>query len=151
MPESEAAAEPNLVDPSEFMRLLGLRFDQLGPTRLTAHFDCGPAHHQPWGRVHGGVYASVIETAATTGAYLAVRGRGQLAVGITNTSHFLRAETEGRMNVLATAVHQGRSSQLWEVAITRARDGKPVARGSVRLHNLDARTGDGEAVAAVTR
>src|ERR687888_428873 len=114
--------EPNLRDPSEFMRILGLEFDELGPVRVVGHFDCGPAHHQPWGVVHGGVYASVVETAATTGAYLAVRDGGQIAVGITNTTHFLRPEREGRLEVVATAVHQGRSTQLWEVQITRAGD-----------------------------
>lgn len=130
--------EPNLLDPSEFMRLLGLEFDELGPIRVVGHFECGPALHQPWGAVHGGVYASVVETAATTGAYLAVRERGQIAVGITNTTHFLRPEREGRLDVIATAVHQGRSTQLWEVEIVRAGDGRPVARGSVRLQNVDA-------------
>jgi 1,4-dihydroxy-2-naphthoyl-CoA hydrolase len=149
MPAADiSAAAPNLVDPSEFMRLLGLRFDELGPTRLTGQFECGPAQHHPWGFVHGGVYASVIETAATTGAYLAVRDRGQLAVGSTNTTHFLRPETEGTLNVLATAAHQGRSSQLWEVEIMRARDGKPVARGSVHLHNVDTSTDHRQPVAA---
>src|SRR5207249_4323167 len=126
-------SEPNLLDPSDFMRVLGLEFDDLGPTRVVGHFDCGPAHHQPWGVVHGGVCTSVVETAATTGAYLAVSDRGQVAVGITNTTHFLRPEREGRLDLVATAVHQGRSTQLWDVEITRAGDGRPVARGSVRL------------------
>jgi acyl-coenzyme A thioesterase PaaI-like protein len=30
-------------------------------------------HHQPWGIVHGGLYATVIETFATTGAFEAVK------------------------------------------------------------------------------
>jgi len=136
-PPPERPREPNLLDPSEFMRLVGLQFDELGPTRVSGHIECGPAHHQPWGAVHGGVYATVIETAATTGAYLAVRDRGQTAVGVTNTSHFLRAHERGRLRVLATALHQGRSGQLWEVEITRPSDGRRVAVGSVRLQNLD--------------
>ena len=70
-------------------------------------------------------------------AFLAVRERGQIAVGITNTTHFLRPEREGRLQVIATAVHQGRSTQLWEVEIVRADDGRAVARGSVRLQNVD--------------
>ena len=77
------------------MRLLGLRFDELTRERVTGWLDTGAAHHQPWGLVHGGVYAAVVETAATTGAYLCVRERGQLAVGVSNTTDFLRPHREG--------------------------------------------------------
>lgn len=108
--------------------------------QVSGHFCADPALHQPWGRVHGGVYASVIETAATTGTYLAVRDRGQLAVGVTNTSHFLRPYIEGRLIVEARALHQGRASQVWDVLVLRATDRVAVASGSVRLHNVDRRS-----------
>ena len=63
--------------------------------------------------------------------------RGQVAVGLTNTTHFLRSLTEGRVDVNATALHQGRSQQLWKVDVTDER-GRAIAHGEVRLQNLDA-------------
>jgi len=39
--------------------------------------------------------------------------------------------------VVAEPIHQGATQQLWEVNITRAEDGKLVARGQVRLQNVD--------------
>ena len=42
--------------------------------------------------------------------------------------------------VLATAVHQGRTQQLWEVEMRRPSDGKLVARGQVRLQNVEAQS-----------
>ena len=40
------------------------------------------------------------------------------------------------MRVTAEAVHQGQTQQLWQVTVTRS-DGKMVARGQVRLQNVD--------------
>ena len=125
---------------SAFMRLLGVHFDQLGAERVTGWFEVGADHHQPWGLVHGGVVTAVIETVATAGAYQAVKDRGQLAVGVTNVTDFLRPQRVGRLEVVAEPIQQGRTQQLWQVVITRAQDGKAVARGQVRLQNIEAPT-----------
>lgn len=133
------APAQELLGSSEFLRLLGCQFDEVGPTRMTGWFDTGSQHHQPFGILHGGVLASVVETFASVGAWLAVRDSGRSAVGVSNTTEFLRATTAGRLDVVATAVHQGRTQQLWDVVISRAADGKDVARGRVRLQNVEAR------------
>jgi hypothetical protein len=44
------------------------------------------------------------------------------------------------VEVVAEPIQQGRTQQLWQVVITRAQDGKAVARGQVRLQNIDAST-----------
>jgi acyl-coenzyme A thioesterase PaaI-like protein len=44
--------------------------------------------------------------------------------------------TTGRMEVVAEPIQQGRTLQLWQVVLTRADDGKLVARGQVRLQNV---------------
>jgi 1,4-dihydroxy-2-naphthoyl-CoA hydrolase len=124
---------------SEFLRLLGIHYDEMGPTRVTGWFEVGPQHHQPFGLLHGGVLASVVETFASVGAWLAVRDNGRSAVGVANATDFLRSTREGRLDVVATASYQGTTQQLWDVIITRAVDGKAVARGRVRLQNLDGR------------
>jgi acyl-coenzyme A thioesterase PaaI-like protein len=40
--------------------------------------------------------------------------------------------------VLAVPIQQGRTQQLWQVEIRRPDDDKLVARGQVRLQNIDA-------------
>lgn len=102
---------------------------------MTGHIDAGPGHHTPWGMVHGGVYASAVESACSIGASTAVAEAGQFAVGLSNTTDFLRAHREGRLDVRAVPVHQGRTGQLWQCDITRE-DGKLVAQGRVRLQNV---------------
>jgi 1,4-dihydroxy-2-naphthoyl-CoA hydrolase len=134
---NESRADVNLEGESAFMRLLGLRFEEIGPERVVASFETGADHHQPWGLVHGGVFTAVIETVATTGAYSAVKDRGQLAVGVNNVTDFMRPHQQGRLDVVAEPLQQGKAQQLWQAVITRE-DGKTVARGQVRLQNIAA-------------
>jgi uncharacterized protein (TIGR00369 family) len=134
---TESRADVNLEGESAFMRILGLSFEEVGPERVTASFETGPDHHQPWGLVHGGVFTAVIETVATTGAYQAVEDRGQLAVGVNNVTDFMRPHQQGRLDVVAEPLQQTKTQQLWQAVITRE-DGKTVARGQVRLQNIAA-------------
>jgi uncharacterized protein (TIGR00369 family) len=128
----------DLTTPSELMALLDIRFDEVEPARVSGSVAADERHHQPWGLVHGGLYTTAIETFATTGAYEAVKDRGQQAVGVNNITDFVRPHQNGRLHVLANAIQQGRNQQLWQVEIRRPEDGKLVARGQVRLQNIDA-------------
>jgi uncharacterized protein (TIGR00369 family) len=105
-------------------------------TRVTGTAELGPDQHTPWGVVHGGVYCAVVESAASIGASAAVADRGQFAVGVNNSTDFLRPMTAGRVDVVAEPIQQGRTLQLWLVTLTRPEDGKVVARGQVRLQNV---------------
>jgi 1,4-dihydroxy-2-naphthoyl-CoA hydrolase len=126
----------DLSAPSEFMRLLDIEFEERGPTRVAGSIAADERHHQPWGLIHGGLYTTAIESFATTGAFEAVKDQGMQAVGVSNTTDFVRPHRDGRLSVLATPIHQGRTQQLWQVEIRRPEDGKLVARGQVRLQNI---------------
>ena len=128
---------PDLTQPSDLMRLLEIEFEQITPTRVSGSVAADERHHQPWGLVHGGLYTAVIETFATTGAYEAVKDRGQLAVGVANATDFIRPHRTGRLDVLALAIQQGRTQQLWQVEMRRGEDDKLIARGQVRLQNIE--------------
>ena len=132
------AAIADAVDPARaapFVAAAGLRVDEASGTELTGHIDAGPDHHTPWGVVHGGLYATAVESAASIGASLAVQGQGMFAVGLSNHTDFVRAHRQGRLHVHAWAIHQGRTGQLWQCDLTRP-DGKLVAQGRVRLQNV---------------
>jgi 1,4-dihydroxy-2-naphthoyl-CoA hydrolase len=130
----------NDIDPkvssSAFVRVAGLDFEEIDGKGVRGWIELDEQHHTPWGVVHGGVYATAVESAASVGASAAVKERGQFAVGVSNSTEFLRPMTEGRVDVIAEPVMQGRSQQLWQVIITRSEDGKEVARGQLRLQNV---------------
>jgi len=124
------------VPSSEFVRIAGLDFEEIGGSKVRGSIELGEQHHTPWGVVHGGVYATAVESAASVGASAAVEERGEFAVGVSNSTDFLRPVKEGRVEVVAEPLMQGRIQQLWQVIITRSEDGKEVARGQVRLQNV---------------
>jgi 1,4-dihydroxy-2-naphthoyl-CoA hydrolase len=121
---------------SRFTAASGFVPTEMSGTRVTGVLELGPDQHTPWGVVHGGVYCTAIESAASIGASAAVAERGQFSVGVNNSTDFLRPMTSGRLDVLAEPIQQGRTLQLWLVTLTRADDGKVVARGQVRLQNV---------------
>ena len=123
---------------SELLDLLDAQFDELSAERVRGSIAADERHHQPWGIVHGGLYTAAIETFATLGAFETVKDRGQQAVGVANATDFLRPHQSGRLDVLAVPIQQGRTQQLWQVEISRPEDGKLVARGQVRLQNVEA-------------
>jgi 1,4-dihydroxy-2-naphthoyl-CoA hydrolase len=132
---------PDLPDVSletapAFLRGAGLRVDEATGTRVTGTIATGPDHHTPWGVVHGGVYTTAVESACSIGASLAVVGRDEYAVCISNQTDFLRPHVAGDLRVTATPIHQGRTQQLWLCEIVRDDDGKAVARGQLRLQNV---------------
>jgi uncharacterized protein (TIGR00369 family) len=131
-----SATSSSLEEPGDFVRTAGLLVDEVGPDRVRGHIDLDDRHHTPWGIIHGGVYATAVESAASIGASAAVADRGMVAVGLTNTTQFLRSLTSGRVEVEAIALNQGNSQQLWKVDITDAK-GRLVAHGELRLQNLD--------------
>lgn len=125
------------TEPGGFDRFLGLVLTEVSPVRVAGALEVEERHHQPYGITHGGVLCSVVESLASMGAALWAMERGMPgAVGVSNTTDFLRSHRSGRLEALAVPIHQGRTQQLWQVDVRRASDGKPVARGQVRLHNL---------------
>lgn len=125
-----------LTSASVFVAASGLVVDDVTDTTVRGHADLGEDQHTPWGVVHGGVYATIVESAASIGASHAVADRGEFAVGVHNATDFFRPSTGCRATVEAEALHQGRTQQLWQVVITDAGTGKVLARGQLRVQNV---------------
>ena len=119
---------------------LGIRVEELTPTRVVAYVDIDERHQQGYGIVHGGVWASVVESVGSHGAAMAAHAiTGQMAVvGIANSTDFLRPHRSGRVRATGTPIQTGRTQQIWLVEIEREDDGKIVARGQLRVQNLPA-------------
>ena len=115
-----------------FNRAMGLRFVKALPDEFVAELDITEAHRQPYGLVHGGVYAGMIETLCSTGAALRVFAEGKTTVGLENTTAFLRAVRSGTLRGTARSVTTGRRSHVWEAWIRDDAE-RLVATGRVRL------------------
>ena len=126
---------------------MGLRFVEATEDQFVAELEIDERHRQPYGLVHGGVYAGMIETLCSTGAALSVWNEGKSTVGLENTTAFLRAVRSGTLRGTARPLSRGRRSHVWEADIKDGR-GRLVASGRVRLMVLDpGAEADGETVA----
>jgi uncharacterized protein (TIGR00369 family) len=119
-----------------FNKSMGLRFVKAAPNEFVAEIEIDERHLQPYGIVHGGVYAGMIETLCSTGAALNVFSERKSAVGLENTTSFLRAVRSGTLRCTARPVLTGRRSHVWEAQVTDNRD-RLVATGRVRLMILE--------------
>ncbi|MGH3360164.1 MAG: PaaI family thioesterase [Nocardioidaceae bacterium] len=126
--------DPQLLDRG-LSKVLGLEYERVDGDGVVISWTVGEDHLQPWGIVHGGVYCSVNETAASIGAQSWYGERG-MVVGVNNNTDFLRQAAAGeRLTATASPLHQGRSQQLWLIE-THDAAGRLIARGQVRLANL---------------
>jgi 1,4-dihydroxy-2-naphthoyl-CoA hydrolase len=117
---------------------LGLRIEEATPTRFVGYVDIDERHQQAYGIVHGGVWASIVESVGSHGAAMAAQEiTGSMAVvGVANATDFLRPFRSGRVKATGTPILSGRTQQIWQIEIERADDGKLVARGQLRAQNL---------------
>jgi 1,4-dihydroxy-2-naphthoyl-CoA hydrolase len=117
-----------------FIKLVGLRIEQASGDRVVLTCPVTPDLHQPVGLVHGGVYATLAETAASVGGSLWFGDRGKV-VGVSNHTDFLRAVRRGELRAEATPLSRGRTTQLWQVEVADEQ-GRLIAHAKVRLQNL---------------
>lgn len=87
------------------------------------------------GAVHPGVYATLIETAASVVAALS-RQDGRAVVGLTNDTRALAPVTAGRLVAVAAPVALQEDQQLWRVEV-HADDGTHAATGTVLMAVLE--------------
>ena len=73
---------------------------------------------QPYGLVHGGVYAALAESLASVATAAAVLEEGNIAVGLSNATSFVRPATSGVVNASAVRRHRGRTTWIWDVDMT---------------------------------
>lgn len=120
----------------EYTAALGLKFTSAAYDQVEAEVTVGSHLHQPFGLVHGGVYATIVETVASIGAALHVFPENKQVVGLENTTTFLRATRDGTLKAVGRPLTTGRRTHVWEVSITND-DQKLAATGRVRLLVLD--------------
>lgn len=101
-----------------FDRLYGLEVLALSDTEVRAQLPVREQVRQPAGLVHGGVYASMAESMASMATAFAVAEQGNMAMGLSNSTSFLRPITEGVVHARAERVHRGRTTWVWDVTFS---------------------------------
>ena len=122
-------AEGGVVD------LLGIRIEQLTRERTVLTMEHRRDLSMPYGVLHGGIVATLADTAAGL-AMVADLQPGQAFATIELELKLLGAVREGTVTAVATPVHRGRTTAVYEVTVTGP-DDRPVARFSCTQMILD--------------
>ena len=106
------------VIPAGFADEIGVEWIDFDPERARARIAVEPRHLQPGGIVHGGVYAALAESICSAATYFAVRENGMVALGMANSTTFLRPISEGHVNAVARARQRGRTTWVWDCELS---------------------------------
>jgi uncharacterized protein (TIGR00369 family) len=117
-------------------RAMGLRFVRATVDEVVAEVEVGPQHRQPYGIVHGGVHAGLIETVTSAAAAVNVLPFGRSVVGLENHTSFIHAVREGLLRITARPITRGRRTHVWEGTVADEA-GRIAAIGRVRLLVLE--------------
>jgi len=96
-------------------QLYGIEFVEVSDTDVHARVLLRDELRQPFGHLHGGVYASLAESMCSLATALAVLDGGMTALGLSNNTSFLRPINEGSVHAQATRLHRGRTTWVWDV------------------------------------
>jgi 1,4-dihydroxy-2-naphthoyl-CoA hydrolase len=107
-----------LLELSPFDLLYGLELVECSDRLVRGRVPVTRGITQPLGLVHGGVYAAIAESLASTGTNRGVVEDGMVALGASNHTSFLRPISSGHVNGEAVARHRGGPTWFWDVNIT---------------------------------
>ena len=110
--------ETLLANPVGLDALLGLELLEVADEHVTARLPVRDELRQPFGLVHGGVFAAIAETLASVGTAVAVVPEGNAAMGLSNQTSFLRPISAGTIHARAIRRHRGRTTWIWDVEIS---------------------------------
>ena len=122
-----------------FDGLYGLELQHAGADEVRGLVHVDERHLQPFGLVHGGVYAAMAESMASYGTALGT-GEEKFVAGLSNHTSFLRPVFDGdTISAVATPRHRGGTTWVWEVECVDGQ-GRPCALVRVTIAVRDRRT-----------
>ena len=108
----------NGSEKESLMRTLEIDFVDVGEDFLIARMPVTPKLHQPDGVLHGGATFALAESVGSAAAYLFNKTQNPMVRGIEMSGNHLKGISEGFVYAKAKAIHNGRTTQIWEIKVT---------------------------------
>ena len=106
---------------------LGIVITEVSPGRLAAEMKVTPNLMAPNGYLHAGSVVTLADTCAGYGCISNLPEGAQSFTTIELKSNHLGTAREGTVSCVATAVHLGRTTQIWDATVIDAASGKTIA------------------------
>jgi 1,4-dihydroxy-2-naphthoyl-CoA hydrolase len=107
--------------------LLGIQFLTMEPGRLTSRLPLRPELLAPNGYLHAAVVIALADTACGYGTISGLPDGAQNFTTIELKSNFLGTARDGAIACVATRLHSGRTTQIWDATVTDESNGKTIA------------------------
>jgi uncharacterized protein (TIGR00369 family) len=119
--------ELNDLLPGTLPGLLGIVFTAHEPGRLEGHLDVRREVLAPNGYLHAATVVGLADTACglATRALLPEGSTGFTTIEL--KANYLGTAREGRITVVATNVHAGRTTQVWDATVRSEASGRTIA------------------------
>jgi 1,4-dihydroxy-2-naphthoyl-CoA hydrolase len=108
----------SVMNEETLLRTLAIEIVETSKERVVARMPVTPRVHQPFGLLHGGASVALAETVASAGAWMNIDQAKERVVGLEINANHLRGKRDGMLTAVATPVHIGRRTQVWQVHIT---------------------------------
>src|SRR4030095_7655924 len=122
-----SADELNALLPGTLPGLLGLRITAHEPGRLEAALDVRPELLAPNGYLHAATVIGLADTACGLATRALLADGASRCTTIELKSNFRGPAREARIATVATNVHAGRTTQVWDAVVTDTGSGKTIA------------------------
>jgi 1,4-dihydroxy-2-naphthoyl-CoA hydrolase len=106
---------------------LGIQITEVSPGKLAAEMPVAPHLLAPNGYLHAGSVVTLADTCAGYGCISNLPEGAQNFTTIELKSNHLGTAREGTIACVATAVHLGRTTQIWDATVTDKASGKTIA------------------------
>lgn len=108
----------NKMLPNTLMETLSIKVTDIGDNYVVAKMPVTPAVHQPDGILHGGASVALAESVGSIATHLFVDTDKYFVRGLEISANHLKSIKEGFVTATAKPIHQGRTTQLWEIKIS---------------------------------
>ena len=107
--------------------LIGIEFTGIEPGRVTSRLVLRPELLAPNGYLHAAAIIAIADTTCGYGTFTDLPEGAQSFTTIELKSNFLNTAREGTIACVATRVHGGRTTQIWDAQVTDESGGKTIA------------------------
>lgn len=104
------------------METLEIEFIDVTHDTLIARMPVTPKVHQPDGVLHGGASVALAESVGSAAAFIFLNAEKVSIRGIEISANHVKSVREGFVYAHAKVVHQGRTTQLWQIRIVNEED-----------------------------
>ncbi|WP_066314212.1 hotdog fold thioesterase [Bacillus sp. FJAT-29814] len=101
---------------------LGIEITYYEKGKVVATMPVDERTRQPYGILHGGASVALAETVASMGAFELVDKETEIVAGLEINANHVRPKSEGVVTAVGTVLHQGKTTQVWDIKITDEQD-----------------------------